>query len=128
MTPQQIINEAIIPRTRSVLVLGSFEKRVTVYAQQVRALNLVDALLSESLVRPQGGKIAIIGGGAAGITAAVALARTTPGLAALDLFERSSSAVQVCLPCSTEAGDFFIHTSTIGPRRDRTSKSPACLS
>lgn len=46
MTPQQIINEAVIPGTGSVLVLGSFEKRVTVYAQQVRALNLVDALLS----------------------------------------------------------------------------------
>jgi hypothetical protein len=90
MTPQQIIAEARIPGTQSVLVLGSFEKRVTVYAQQVRALNLIDALLTEGLVRPQGGKVAIIGGGAAGITAAVALAKTTPGLEALDLFERSS--------------------------------------
>lgn len=90
MTPQQIIAEARIPEARSVLVLGSFEKRVTVFAQQVRALNLVDALLSEGLVRQQGGKIAIIGGGAAGITAAVALARTCPGLDALDLFERNS--------------------------------------
>jgi hypothetical protein len=124
MTPQQIINEAIIPGTGSVLVLGSFEKRVTVYAQQVRALNLVDALLSESLVRPQGGKIAIIGGGAAGITAAVALARTTPGLEALDLFERSS----VCLPYNMEAGDSSIPTSTIGPPRDRIPRSPACRS
>jgi hypothetical protein len=90
MTPQQIINEARIPGTQSVLVVGSFERRVTVYAQQVRALNLVDAMLSENLVRPQGGKIAIIGGGAAGITAAVALARTSPSLDKLDLFERSS--------------------------------------
>jgi len=90
MTPQQIINEARIPGTQSVLVLGSFEKRVTVYAQQIRALNLVDALLSENLVRAIGGKVAIVGGGAAGITAAVALARTTPKLDALDLFERSS--------------------------------------
>lgn len=90
MTPQQIIAEARIPGTKSVLVLGSFEKRVTVFAQQVRALNLVDALLSESLIRPQGGKVAIIGGGAAGVTAAVALARTTAALEALDLFERNS--------------------------------------
>lgn len=89
MTPQQIINEARIPETQSILVLGSFEKRVTVYAQQVRALNLVDAMLSENLVRPEGGKVAIIGGGAAGITAAVALARTSPDLDKLDLFERS---------------------------------------
>jgi hypothetical protein len=90
MTPQQIINEARIPGTQSILVLGTFEKRVTVYAQQVRALNLVDAMLSENLVRPQGGKVAIIGGGAAGITAAVALARTSPRLDTLDLFERNS--------------------------------------
>jgi hypothetical protein len=90
MTPQQIINEARIPGTSSILVLGSFEKRVTVYAQQVRALNLVDAMLSENLIRPQSGKVAIIGGGAAGITAAVALARTSPGLDKLDLFERNS--------------------------------------
>lgn len=80
MTPQEIIAEARIPGTNSVLVLGSFEKRVTVYSQQVRALNLVDAILSENLVRPNGGKVAIVGGGAAGITAAVALARTSPNL------------------------------------------------
>jgi hypothetical protein len=90
MTPQEIIEDARIPGTRSILVLGVFEKRVTVYAQQVRALNLVDAMLSENLVRPDGGKIAIIGGGAAGITAAVALARTMPRLDQLDVFERSS--------------------------------------
>src|SRR5690606_23218152 len=64
MTSQQIVEEARIPGAQSILVLGSFEKRVTVYAQQVRALNLVDALLSEGLVRPHGGKIAILGGGA----------------------------------------------------------------
>ncbi|MCQ8240496.1 ABC-three component system protein [Rhizosaccharibacter radicis] len=90
MTPKQIIDNTRIPGTQSILVLGSFEKRVTVYAQQVRALNLIDAILSESLVRPVGGKVAIIGGGAAGITAAVALARACPGLDALDLFERNS--------------------------------------
>ncbi|XHS79315.1 hypothetical protein ACFJGW_04900 [Burkholderiaceae bacterium UC74_6] len=86
MTPQEIIRDALIPDTRSVLVLGCFETRVTVYAQQVRALNLVDAILSESLVRSKG-KIAIVGGGVAGMTAAVALARAAPDLAALDLFE-----------------------------------------
>ena len=50
MTPQEIVEEARIPGTRSILVLGVFEKRVTAYAQQVRALNLVDAILSEDLV------------------------------------------------------------------------------
>ena len=37
MTADEIIQEALIPDTHSVFVLGSFEKRVTVYAQQVRA-------------------------------------------------------------------------------------------
>ncbi|KPH04380.1 hypothetical protein CO657_22905 (plasmid) [Rhizobium acidisoli] len=95
MTPQEIIAEARIPGTNSVLVLGSFEKRVTVYSQQVRALNLVDAILSENLVRPNGGKVAIVGGGAAGITAAVALARTSPNLERLDLFERNSAVLSL---------------------------------
>lgn len=90
MTPQQLIDNARIPGTRSILVLGSFEKRVTVYAQQVRALNLIDSILSENLVRPRGGKVAIVGGGAAGITAAVALARACPDLDKLDLFEKNS--------------------------------------
>ena len=91
MTPEQIVKGARIPGTQSILVLGVFEKRVTVYAQQVRALNLVDAMLSENLVRSQGGRVAIIGGGAAGITAAVALSRTSPKLDKLDVSERSSS-------------------------------------
>lgn len=86
MTPEEIIAEARIPGTQSVLVLGSFEKRVTVYAQQVRALNLADAILAEGLARVRG-KIAIVGGGAAGITAAVALAKAAPQFDAIDLFE-----------------------------------------
>ena len=91
MTPEQIVKGARIPGTQSILVLGVFEKRVTVYAQQVRALNLVDAMLSKNFVRSQGGRVAIIGGGAAGITAAVALSRTSPKLDKLDVSERSSS-------------------------------------
>ena len=89
MTPQEVIDQALIPGTHSVLVLGCYEQRVTVYAQQVRALNLVDALLARKLVRPDG-KIAIVGGGAAGITAAVALAKAAPELKAIDVYERDS--------------------------------------
>lgn len=86
MTGDEIIDEALIPGTHSVFVLGSFEQRVTVYSQQVRALNLVDAILSRGLLQ-KNGSVAIIGGGAAGVTAAVALARAAPNLRALDLFE-----------------------------------------
>jgi hypothetical protein len=88
MTPKEIVEAALVSGTKRVLVLGCFEQRVTVYSQQVRALNLVDAILSEGLVRLNGGKVAIVGGGVAGMTAAVALAKAAPELARLDLFER----------------------------------------
>lgn len=94
MTADEIIAEALIPDTHSVFVLGSFEQRVTVFAQQVRALNLVDAILSRGLV-PETGRVAIVGGGAAGITAAVALARAAPNLKALDLFDSRSDVLEL---------------------------------
>ncbi|TZG32408.1 ABC-three component system protein [Agrobacterium sp. B1(2019)] len=94
MTADEIIAEALIPGTHSVFVLGSFERRVTVYAQQVRALNLVDAILSRGLLQ-DAGSVAIVGGGAAGITAAVALARAAPNLKTLDLFERRSNVLDL---------------------------------
>ena len=94
MTADEIIAEALIPGTHSVFVLGSFEQRVTVYAQQVRALNLVDAILSRGLLQ-ETGSVAIVGGGAAGITAAVALARAAPSLKALDLFESRSNVLDL---------------------------------
>ena len=74
MTADEIIAEALVPDTHSVFVLGSFEQRVTVYAQQVRAFNLVDAILSRGLLQDTG-SVAIVGGGAAGIPRVVA-ART----------------------------------------------------
>jgi hypothetical protein len=70
----------------SVFFLGCFENRVTLYSQQVRALNLVDAILDQQLVREHG-KVAIVGGRAAGITAAAALAKAAPELQKIDLFE-----------------------------------------
>jgi len=94
MTADEIIAEALIPGTHSVFVLGSFEQRVTVFAQQVRALNLVDAVLSRGLLQDKG-RVAIVGGGAAGITAAVALARAAPTLKALDLFETRSDVLEL---------------------------------
>jgi hypothetical protein len=94
MTPQEIVEAALVTGTKRVLVLGCFEQRVTVYSQQVRALNLVDAILSQGLVRLKGGKVAIVGGGVAGMTAAVAFAKAAPDLASLDLLERRPSTLE----------------------------------
>ena len=95
MTPKEIVKAALVPGTKRVFVLGCFEQRVTVYSQQVRALNLVDAMLSQEMMRLKGGKVAIVGGGVAGMTAAVALAKAAPDLAQLDLFETRSGVLQL---------------------------------
>jgi hypothetical protein len=86
VTPAEIIQQTRVPDTNSVFFLGCFENRVTLYSQQVRALNLVDAILDQGLLRNHG-KVAIVGGGAAGITAAAGLAKAAPALLKIDLFE-----------------------------------------
>jgi hypothetical protein len=53
--------------------IGVTESRVTLYSQQVRALNTVYALLAEGALQP-GQSVAVIGGGPAGMTAAAAAA------------------------------------------------------
>lgn len=94
MTPAETIEHARVPGTRSVFFLGCFERRVTVYSQQVRAINLVAAILDQDLVRPNG-RVAIVGGGAAGLTAAVALAKGAPGLRAIHVYEKLPEVLQL---------------------------------
>lgn len=76
-TPDDLARAAEIEKTfsltKGIYVLGSFERGVTVYNQQVRAHNLVWALweianFSGDLRQ----RIAIVGGGIAGLTAAAA--------------------------------------------------------
>ena len=86
MTSAEVIAAAHVPGTHSVFFLGCFDKRVTVFSQQVRALNLVAAILDQDMVR-EDGRVAIVGAGAAGITAAVAFARAAPSLKAIHVYE-----------------------------------------
>lgn len=62
-----------LPDHPGVYVLGSFARHVTIYSQQVRAMNLVDALFRTGQVE-RGTSVAVVGGGAAGLTAAAAAA------------------------------------------------------
>jgi hypothetical protein len=64
-----IIARMEVPGRPGLFVLGCYEKRVTIYNQQVRALNLIWALQDR---RPA--SIAVVGAGAAGLTASVAAA------------------------------------------------------
>ena len=74
-----------------IYVLGSFDQRITIYNEQVRALRLSRALIEES-VATQGRDICVIGGGVAGITTAIALA--TKGCN-VTLFEKHTEVLAV---------------------------------
>lgn len=70
---QQVV-EAMSPEGWSgVYVIGSFDHRITFYAQQSRALTLIRALF-ETRGLKAGQHVAVVGGGASGVTAAVAAA------------------------------------------------------
>lgn len=72
----QIIRNSHLDRDGLIHLLGIFSDRVTVFCQQVRALNLAGALVEEGLLDAADGerrKIGIIGAGFAGLTLAAAL-------------------------------------------------------
>lgn len=61
------------PADAGLYFLGPGERRITFYSQQVRGLRTAHALLKTDKVR-KGEDVAVVGAGAAGLTAAVALA------------------------------------------------------
>ncbi len=61
-------------RDSGVYVLGCLDRRVTLYSQQVRALNLAAALFDQTVVKP-GDEVLVVGAGAAGLTCAAGLTR-----------------------------------------------------
>ncbi len=75
-----------------VYVLGCFARYVTVYAQQVRALNLIDALAKGGHLS-RSSRVAIVGGGIAGLTAAAAAA--VRGVASVSVFEKLEATMRL---------------------------------
>src|SRR5690348_9742132 len=72
-----------------VYLIGSLERGVTVYGQQVRAHNLMWALAElDKAAGRDSLEIAIIGGGITGLTAAACVLSLSPG-AKVTVFERS---------------------------------------
>ncbi|QPC95759.1 ABC-three component system protein [Mesorhizobium sp. INR15] len=61
-----------LPGSEGLYFLGTFERRITFYSQQVRAFRLVRALHERGILKPND-TIAVVGGGAAGVTCALAL-------------------------------------------------------
>jgi hypothetical protein len=60
-----------------LFALGCFERRVTIYSQQVRALTLARAMVEDGVMRTQG-RVAVIGGGIGGVTLAAAITVAAP--------------------------------------------------
>ncbi|QRG08699.1 hypothetical protein EZH22_10680 [Xanthobacter dioxanivorans] len=86
LQPFDIIEGAQSPVHPKVFVIGAFDSRITFYSQQVRALALVHALQNQGFLR-DGMRIGVVGGGAAGLTAAAAVALISD--ATVDLYERA---------------------------------------
>jgi hypothetical protein len=70
---QDILDGAAVRDRPNLFVIGCFDRRITFYSQQVRALSLVHALKELGYLHANP-RIAVIGGGAAGISAAAAAA------------------------------------------------------
>lgn len=88
-----------------VFILGSADKRVTLYSQQVRACNLVYALHVLGIIR-LGSPIAVVGAGAAGLSACGAALRLG---CRVHLLERSSSVMATQMSCSTRWIDPYVY-------------------
>lgn len=94
---QDIIDGAAVRDRPNLFVIGCFDRRITFYSQQVRALSLVHALKDLGYLNANP-RIAVIGGGAAGVTAAAAAALVSH--ANVVLFE--TAAELLSLQSSTE--------------------------
>ncbi|MGF6852857.1 hypothetical protein [Paraburkholderia sp. CI3] len=105
MVTSDILLESRVAGT-NVFFLGCFADRVTLYSQQVRALNLVDAILDEhNSILPPRGRVAIVGGGAGGMTAAAAFARSGFDAETIDVYERKYTLLHLQKGCS----DRYLH-------------------
>ncbi|MEN9492116.1 MAG: hypothetical protein RJA63_2565 [Pseudomonadota bacterium] len=99
-----------------LFALGCFERRVTIYSQQVRALELARAMVEDSGMRLQG-RVAVIGGGIGGATLAAALAVAAPQLHVV-LFEAEDRLMHL----QQGGRDRFVHPHIFdwpSPRADR---------
>jgi hypothetical protein len=73
-TLDEILPYAIVPGLERVYVCGCHERWVSIYLQSIRGLNLAWALSTTGRVAP-GARVAVVGGGFAGLCAAAGLGR-----------------------------------------------------
>src|SRR4051794_5604988 len=95
LTAREMLQHTQVDGHPGAHVLGAFETRVTVYSQQVRALNLIYALFAEARIAT-GDAIAVIGGGVAGLTASAAAAQRG---CRVTLFEQQAELLHLFAEC-----------------------------
>jgi len=107
MKPFDIIEGAMVREHPKFYVLGCFDSRITFYSQQVRALSLVHALYDQGYLK-DAPRIAVIGAGAAGVTAAAAAALACNN-ARVILFEASQDLVPLQIGTDRRKLDPYIY-------------------
>ncbi len=98
MNNVETIEGSSVPGELNLFVVGTCDKRITFYSQQVRAINLVHALVDTGRLKRHA-KCAVVGGGACGIAAATALALLVPD-ATVHIFERGQQMLNTQLGCT----------------------------
>lgn len=73
---RDILDGSAVRDRPNLFVIGSFDRRITFFSQQVRALSLIHALKELGYLHSNP-RIAVVGGGAAGVTATAAAALVT---------------------------------------------------
>ena len=107
-SPQEVLSSMLVPNQRAIFILGSFERQVSIYHQQIRALNLTYALHSLGYCDAKGGsrrRIAIIGAGVAGLTLSAGLS-CCPSCE-VTVFEKKSRPLSVIEP--ENIGNRYLH-------------------
>ena len=99
--PHDLLSWMAIPTYPGVYILGSFARHVTIYSQQMRAFNLVDALCKTGQLLP-GARVAVVGGGVAGVTAAAAAAVRGADVTIIESDEHF-------FPIQRNAGNRYLH-------------------
>ncbi|PZP59551.1 MAG: hypothetical protein DI604_32185, partial [Delftia acidovorans] len=67
------LSSATVPGADGLYFVGTFDRRITFYSQQVRALRLARAMREAGKIEAND-SVAVVGAGAAGVTMALALA------------------------------------------------------
>jgi hypothetical protein len=71
---KELLRLMSVPNHAGIYILGCFAQHVTFYSQQIRALNLIDALCKTGALA-EGDSVGVVGAGLAGLTAAAAALR-----------------------------------------------------